>query len=147
MNTTELSRTIAALIDYAQGAGLIGPEDRTWAVNQLLAVLELDAYDEPEEADASLLASLDPLTGLRSVKEKLTVYERVVRFNRMRARKGLPVPPFPLHAMFLGSPGTGRSSSSWSRMLHQALSVVGTSHSRCMRGPLPLCRLYSMLLA
>lgn len=68
--------------------------------------------DEPEEADASLLASLDPLTGLRSVKEKLTVYERVVRFNRMRARKGLPVPPFPLHAMFLGSPGTGRSSSS-----------------------------------
>ena len=66
--------------------------------------------DEPEEADASLLASLDPLTGLRSVKEKLTVYERVVLFNRMRARKGLPVPPFPLHAMFLGSPGTGKTT-------------------------------------
>ena len=68
------------------------------------------ADDVPEEADVPLLASLDPLTGLRSVKEKLTVYERMVRFNRMRARKGLPVPSFPLHAMFLGSPGTGKTT-------------------------------------
>ncbi len=51
---TTVSFYIAALADYAAGRGLIDPRDRTWAVNQLLAVLELDAYDEPEEAAAGL---------------------------------------------------------------------------------------------
>lgn len=60
--------------------------------------------------DNSLLPSLDHLTGLRSVKEKLGVYESVVRFNKMRSEKGFPTPPTPLHAMFLGSPGTGKTT-------------------------------------
>ncbi len=51
---TTVSFYIAALADYAAGRGLIDLRDRTWAVNQLLAVLELDAYDEPEEAAAGL---------------------------------------------------------------------------------------------
>lgn len=76
---------------------------------------EDDEEDDEEEAseekeDASLLLSLDHLTGLRSVKEKLSVYERVVRFNKMRADKNLPVSAMPLHAMFLGSPGTGKTT-------------------------------------
>lgn len=58
----------------------------------------------------SLLAPLDRLVGLRSVKEKLRVYERMVRFNKMRADKDLPVSALPLHAMFLGSPGTGKTT-------------------------------------
>lgn len=57
-----------------------------------------------------LIPSLDHMTGLRSVKEKLSVYERVVRFNKMRSDKGFPTTPTPLHAMFLGSPGTGKTT-------------------------------------
>lgn len=68
-----------------------------------------DDTDKPD-TDTALLASLDHLTGLRSVKEKLTVYERMVRFNKMRADKGFPVMSVPLHAMFLGSPGTGKTT-------------------------------------
>lgn len=70
-----------------------------------------DAEIESEEVvPEDPLKSLDHLTGLRSVKEKLRIYERVVRFNRMRADKGLPVAATPLHAMFLGSPGTGKTT-------------------------------------
>lgn len=57
-----------------------------------------------------LIASLNHLIGLKSVKEKLNVYERIVRFNKMREAKGLPVTSAPLHSMFLGSPGTGKTT-------------------------------------
>ncbi len=56
------------------------------------------------------LVSLDHLTGLASVKAKLTVYEKLVRFNKMRADNGFPIAAAPLHAMFLGSPGTGKTT-------------------------------------
>ena len=40
---------IAALADYGVRTGLIEPADRTWAINTLLNVLELQEYIEPEE--------------------------------------------------------------------------------------------------
>ena len=45
-----MDRYLAALADYAVGKGLIEKEDRTWAVNSLLQVLNLQEYQEPEEA-------------------------------------------------------------------------------------------------
>lgn len=82
---------------------------------------ESDSEDESEHNER-LLSSLDHLTGLRSVKEKLTVYERVVRLNKMRSDRGLPSTTSPLHAMFLGSPGTGKSTVAkmMGVMLHRA---------------------------
>lgn len=76
-----------------------------------------------------LMPSLDHLTGLRSVKEKLSVYERVVRFNKMRSDKGYPITPTPLHAMFLGSPGTGKTTVAKmiGVMLHRA-GILSKGH-------------------
>lgn len=68
-----------------------------------------DTKDESVQRNP-LMPSLDNLTGLRSVKEKLSVYERVVRFNKMRSERGFPMTSSPLHAMFLGSPGTGKTT-------------------------------------
>ena len=69
-----------------------------------------DIDDEAEEPEESLTAQLDHLTGLRAVKEKLISYEHLMRFNRMRGEHGLPMLTTPLHAMFLGSPGTGKTT-------------------------------------
>lgn len=60
--------------------------------------------------DGSMLAPLDDLTGLKSVKEKLLSYEKMVRFNKLRRDAGLPTLTTPLHSMFLGSPGTGKTT-------------------------------------
>lgn len=116
------------------------PDDFDTLLDQFLAESKEEAGDasgsdetehepEAENEPASLLPTLDNLTGLRSVKDKLTVYERVVRFNRMRADKGLPTTDSPLHAMFLGSPGTGKTTVAkmMGAMLHRA-GVLSKGH-------------------
>lgn len=62
------------------------------------------------EEHVSPLKALDNLTGLRSVKEKLMAYEKLVLFNKKRAECDLPALKLPLHAMFWGSPGTGKTT-------------------------------------
>jgi len=88
-----------------------------------------DSSEEAPEVKCEPALSLDHLTGLRAVKEKLAVYERVVRFNKMRSDKGLPVAISPLHSMFLGSPGTGKTTVAKliGKMLFQA-GVLSEGH-------------------
>ncbi len=64
--------------------------------------------DSKEEE--SFMSAISKLTGLKSVKEKLCSYEKLVRFNKMREEAGLATYRAPLHAMFLGSPGTGKTT-------------------------------------
>ena len=70
---------------------------------------DMETQSESRYEDSFSL-SMKNLTGLRSVKEKLAIYERMVCFNKMRSDKGLPTISAPLHSMFLGSPGTGKTT-------------------------------------
>jgi len=75
------------------------------------SVSDTETDEVPAEAEAGdFMHSLSRLTGLRNVKEKLAVYEKLVRFNKLRAESGLAVPSLPLHAMFMGAPGTGKTT-------------------------------------
>ena len=64
MTNKELSWYIAALADYALEKQLIAPEDRTWAVNSLLAAMGGQEFIPPEETmRRSLKLSLPELLG------------------------------------------------------------------------------------
>ena len=44
----EVNEAIQALVDYAARTGLIGEEERVWAVNSLLEGLKLDSWTAPQ---------------------------------------------------------------------------------------------------
>lgn len=73
------------------------------------------------DGEAKEPSVLDSLVGLEGVKSKLESYRKLMEFYRLRRKSGLPVPSTPLHCMFLGSPGTGKTTvaKEIGRLLHE----------------------------
>jgi len=99
----------------AQGAPAPAPRKKTPSM--------ATAHASPPPTLDELLAKLDRLVGLSSVKLEIKSLVNIARIREMRRQQGLKIPPAGYHMVFVGPPGTGKTTIA--RLLGQIFNALG----------------------
>ena len=115
--------TEAPATDGASAAG----EQRPVAETAVEPTAAEDA--EPERTLPELLAELDGLVGLARVKAEVRRQVELLRVEKLRVEAGLTRPTLTRHLVFVGNPGTGKTTVA--RLvsgIYRALGLLSTGH-------------------
>lgn len=98
-----LSGYCMMLDDYLKEYGLLRPDKKS------RPIIKGEVQERKEDIN-DLMAELNSLTGLQTVKEDLNALINLMRVQKMREENGMKQTGINKHMVFMGNPGTGKTT-------------------------------------